>query len=119
MQRAAATRSGPAAAGTGRPAPRSSAPSQRQSARTILSERKEQLDLMAEVLVERETVDREELAALLENRWDEYLVEEAEKQAAAASAPELEAEPEPEEPASDRVTPTPEPPPSAPPVLNA
>ena len=46
-------------------------------ARTILIDRKAQLDLMADVLIERETVDREELAALLENRWDEFLAEEA------------------------------------------
>ena len=50
-----------------------------ERARNILTERKAQLDLMADVLVERETVDREELAALLENRWDEYLKEEAER----------------------------------------
>jgi len=47
----------------------------------ILSEKREQLDLMADVLVERETVDKEELEALLENKWDEYLVKEKAKQA--------------------------------------
>jgi cell division protease FtsH len=46
-----------------------------EKARAILSERREQLDLMASVLIERETVDKEELAALLDNRWDEYLAE--------------------------------------------
>ncbi len=48
-----------------------------ESSRQILTERREQLDLMARVLIERETVDKEELAALLEDRWDEYLVKEA------------------------------------------
>jgi len=53
-------------------------------ARTILTEHRAQLDLMAHVLVERETVDKEELEALLENRWDELLAKEAEE---AANAP--------------------------------
>jgi cell division protease FtsH len=47
-------------------------------AHTILAERRTQLDLMADVLIERETVDKEELAALLENRWDEFLAKERE-----------------------------------------
>ncbi len=42
----------------------------------ILTERRELLDLMAEVLVERETVDKDELEALLDGRWAEYLEEE-------------------------------------------
>jgi cell division protease FtsH len=42
----------------------------------ILTERRELLDLMADVLVERETVDKDELAALLDGRWVEYLEEE-------------------------------------------
>jgi cell division protease FtsH len=66
----------------------------------ILSERRGQLDLMAEVLIERETVDHDELEALLENRWDEYLVEERAREEAESadeqgtSAP-MEPEPEP------------------------
>ncbi|MDP2400651.1 MAG: cell division protein FtsH, partial [Actinomycetota bacterium] len=56
-------------------------------ARTILTERREQLDLMTEVLIERETVDKDELAALLGNRWDEFLAKEA-KEAAEAPEPE-------------------------------
>ena len=48
----------------------------------ILSDRRDQLDLMADVLVERETVDKEELEALLNNTWDEFLVKEAAQQAA-------------------------------------
>ncbi|MDZ4655406.1 MAG: ATP-dependent zinc metalloprotease FtsH [Coriobacteriia bacterium] len=50
-------------------------------ANVILTERREQLDLMAQVLIERETVDKEELKALLENGWDEYLEQEKERQA--------------------------------------
>ncbi|MBN1193686.1 MAG: AAA family ATPase, partial [Coriobacteriia bacterium] len=47
----------------------------------ILTERRKQLDLMADVLVERETVDKDELEALLEDRWDEYLEEEKRREA--------------------------------------
>ena len=47
-----------------------------KTARAILEGQREQLDLMAEVLVERETVDQEELAALLDNRWEEFLAAE-------------------------------------------
>jgi cell division protease FtsH len=46
-------------------------------AHTILADRRVQLDLMADVLIERETVDKEELAALLDDRWEEYLAQEA------------------------------------------
>ncbi len=56
-----------------------------EQAHGILSERRPQLDLMADVLIERETVDKEELAALLDNRWDEYLAKEK------AAAPAAEA----------------------------
>lgn len=42
----------------------------------ILTERRELLDLMADVLVERETVDKDELEALLGGRWAEYVEEE-------------------------------------------
>jgi cell division protease FtsH len=61
-------------------------------ARRILTERREQLDLMADVLIERETVDKAELEALLDGRWDEYLAEEAAaKEAEPAQEPEPEA----------------------------
>jgi cell division protease FtsH len=66
--------------------------------RRILTERREQLDLMAQVLIERETVDKVELEALLENRWDEFLAEEA---AAKDAEPAPEAEPAEEESAGD------------------
>lgn len=45
----------------------------------ILSSKREQMDLMASVLLERETVDGEACDALLENRWAEYLQAEQEK----------------------------------------
>lgn len=45
----------------------------------ILSAKREQMDLMASVLLERETVDGEACDALLENRWAEYLQAEQEK----------------------------------------
>ena len=64
-------------------------------ARSILTERRGQLDLMAEVLIDRETVDKEELEALLENKWDEFLKKEA-----ADKAANPQPEPEPEEPES-------------------
>jgi cell division protease FtsH len=87
-------------------------------ARLILTERREHLDLMAQVLVERETVDREELAALLDNRWEQFLIDEAARKAAEPDVPEDEPEDEPpaEESASDA---PPEAPPMAPPIFNA
>ena len=44
----------------------------------ILSENREQLDLMASVLLERETIEGEAVKALLDNKWDEYLEHEEE-----------------------------------------
>ena len=44
----------------------------------ILSSHREQMDLMASVLLERETVDGEACQALLDNRWSEYLEHEDE-----------------------------------------
>ena len=44
----------------------------------ILASHKEQMDLMANVLLERETVDGEACQALLDNKWDEYLAHEDE-----------------------------------------
>lgn len=49
-----------------------------EKAYRILTERKQQLDLMVDVLLERETVEGKAVEALLDNRWEEYLVEEAE-----------------------------------------
>ncbi len=56
------------------------------TAKKILSERRPQLDRMAAVLIERETVDKDQLEALLEDRWDEFLV--TEKAKAGAKKPE-------------------------------
>ncbi len=42
----------------------------------ILSANKEQMDLMASVLLERETVEGEACDALLAGQWDEYLAQE-------------------------------------------
>jgi cell division protease FtsH len=70
-----------------------------ETARRILTERREQLDLMAEVLIERETVDKKELEALLEDRWDEFLAEEA---AAKGEEPEVAPEVPEEEPTDER-----------------
>ena len=92
-------------------------------AREILTEHRDQLDLMASVLIERETVDKVELEALLENHWDEFLKKEAEQKAAEADSDDesgdsgsAESESEPPTPAS-----VPEPPaaPTQPPVFNA
>lgn len=47
----------------------------------ILSERQEQMHLMAHVLLERETVDGEACEALLNNTWDAYLEKEKEAEA--------------------------------------
>ena len=48
-------------------------------AEKILSERHDQLDLMAKVLLERETVEGEAVEALLDNEWDAYLERESAK----------------------------------------
>ena len=44
----------------------------------ILSSHRDQMDLMASVLLERETVDGAACQALLDNRWSEYLEHEDE-----------------------------------------
>ena len=63
----------------------------RDRAKTILVDNKAQLDLIADVLIERETVDVEAVTALLENRWDEFLADERAK-ADAAGDTSVEAE---------------------------
>ena len=45
-------------------------------AHEILGAHKEQMDLMAKVLLERETVEGEACQALLDGKWDEYLLRE-------------------------------------------
>ncbi|HET6351247.1 MAG TPA: ATP-dependent zinc metalloprotease FtsH [Coriobacteriia bacterium] len=87
-----------------------------EKARSIVTERKQQLDLMADVLIERETVDREELQALLENRWAEFVATEPPKKDNDVDATDAEPSSELTEEAGRSI---PEPPPSAPPVLGA
>jgi cell division protease FtsH len=55
-------------------------------AKVILTERRAQLDLMAAVLIERETIDKAEIEALLEDRWEEFVAQQKVDQAAAADA---------------------------------
>ena len=55
-------------------------------AERILGERREQLDLMAKVLLERETVEGDAVDALLDNTWDEYLAGK-EQEGSSAEAP--------------------------------
>ena len=47
-----------------------------ERARAVLDERREQMDTMARVLLERETVEGAAVTALLEGRWDEYVAGE-------------------------------------------
>jgi cell division protease FtsH len=49
-------------------------------AQNVLSERKDQLKLMEQVLLERETVEGEAVEALLDDKWDEYLASHPEEQ---------------------------------------
>jgi len=82
-----------------------------ETAYRILTERREQLDLMADVLVERETVDKDELEALLEGTWAAFLEQEKAKAAErpkeqkpkrGAKKQVEEQEPEAEAPSDDR-----------------
>jgi cell division protease FtsH len=57
-------------------------------AKAIIEERRAQLDLMAKALIDRETLDKDELDAIFEDRWDEYLAKEA--AANRAATPEAE-----------------------------
>jgi cell division protease FtsH len=60
-----------------------------ERAKAILIEHRDQLDLMAAVLIERETIDKDEILALLGGTWDDYLAKEkAEKEKAPAAAEE-------------------------------
>ena len=54
-----------------------------ERARSILEARRDQLDLMAKVLLERETVEGDAVNALLDNEWDSYLEREGGKAGAA------------------------------------
>jgi cell division protease FtsH len=91
-----------------------------EKARRILTERRAQLDLIAGVLVERETVDKDQLEALLGDTWPAFLEKEAANKAA---NPEPEAPADKEEPpaAEEGFGHVAEPPmaPGVPPVLDA
>ncbi len=69
-------------------------------AHAILSAHAEQMDLMASVLLERETIEGEACQALLDNTWPEYLAREGEiieqhkREEQAARAKDAEAHPE-------------------------
>ena len=54
----------------------------RERAEAILSERSAQLELMARVLLERETVEGDAVTALLDDEWDAYLEREGDIAAA-------------------------------------
>lgn len=70
----------------------------------ILNSHKDQMHLMASVLMERETVDGDECQALLDNKWDEWLKHEAtgaveaaaNTPAVAEASPDVSDTPEPE-----------------------
>ena len=51
-----------------------------ERAREVLDGRRPQMDTMARVLLERETVEGEAVTALLEDRWDEYAAGESAEQ---------------------------------------
>ena len=53
-----------------------------ERAREVLAERRDQMDTMTRVLLERETVEGEAVEALLDGRWDEYVAGEKNDEAA-------------------------------------
>ena len=57
-------------------------------AREVLETHRDQMDLMAKVLLERETVEGEVVNALLDGKWDEYVAEHPEAALGAKSEPE-------------------------------
>jgi cell division protease FtsH len=92
-----------------------------EKARGILVERRTQLDLMAGVLIERETVDKEELEALLNDHWAEFVVKEAAEKAAKGESSEEEEPPAAASTEPEIAMPATEPPmaPGAPPAFDA
>jgi len=66
-----------------------------ERAKAILVARRTELDTMAQALIDRETIDKDEVAALLEGRWEEYLAAEAIADAAADAAAVAAGEPKP------------------------
>ena len=97
-------------------------------AKTILEEHREQLDLMAQALIDRETLDKDEVGALLSGHWEEFLAAEAVSDAAEDAAAAAAGGPKPQRgrrkkgesaetpPASGLPTPPMPPAPSAPPA---
>jgi cell division protease FtsH len=74
-----------------------------QTAKDLLTERREELDNISKILLERETIDAEQFIALLDGRpEDEIFVDEEEPE-----QPEL--EPEPERPQREGARPVPRP----------
>jgi cell division protease FtsH len=56
-------------------------------AKAIILEHRDKLDLMAQALIDRETLDKDELDAIFGGTWDEYLAKEtAAREAAEADA---------------------------------
>ena len=74
-----------------------------ERARSILEARREQMATMAEVLLERETVEGELAQALLDDRWAEYLAEHPEAAGQTAEAPQPAAPAEPEVPSEEEL----------------
>ncbi len=58
-----------------------------ERAREVLGSRRTQMDTMAEVLLERETVEGAAVDALLDNTWDEYVAAHPDQAATPATAP--------------------------------
>ncbi len=94
-----------------------------EKARTIITEHRAQLDLMATVLVERETIGKAELEALLGDTWDTYLVDEQTAKDNAPDEPEADDDGSDEsaksEPVAADATSEPQVPPASPPAFDA
>ena len=93
-----------------------------EKARTIITEHRAQLDLMATVLVERETIGKAELEALLSDTWETYLADEQTAKDNAPDEPEADDDDSDESAKSEAVasdaTTEPQVPPAAPPALD-
>ncbi|MBQ3338959.1 MAG: cell division protein FtsH, partial [Atopobiaceae bacterium] len=74
-----------------------------ERARSILEARRAQMATMAEVLLERETVEGELAQALLDDRWAEYLAEHPEESGQTAEAPLPATPAEPEVPSEEEL----------------
>jgi cell division protease FtsH len=61
-------------------------------AKTIITDNRAKLDMMAQALIERETLDKGELDAIFGGTWDEYLAQEEAARVAAEAAATAEAE---------------------------